>query len=156
MNYAKGQFTCGDFTIKEGDFITLDGSAGIIYQGQVPTVQPELTGDFGDFMGWVDEMRTLGVRTNADTPHDSQVARNFGAEGIGLTRTEHMFFEGERIAAVREMILSETVEGRKKALDKILPMQREGLCGHLQGHGRAAGDHPHPGSAPARVPAPVP
>ena len=129
VNYAKGQFTCGDFTIKEGDFITLDGSAGIIYQGQVPTVQPELTGDFGDFMGWVDEMRTLGVRTNADTPHDSQVARNFGAEGIGLTRTEHMFFEGERIAAVREMILSETVEGRKKALDKILPMQREDFVG---------------------------
>ena len=129
VNYAASQFTCGDFTIKEGDFITLDGASGQIFDGQVPTVQPELTGDFGDFMGWVDELRTLNVRTNADTPHDSQVARNFGAEGIGLTRTEHMFFEGERIAAVREMILTDTAEGRQKALAKILPMQREDFVG---------------------------
>jgi pyruvate,orthophosphate dikinase len=91
------------------------------YQGQVPTVQPELTGDFGDFMGWVDEFRTLGVRTNADTPHDSQVARRFGAEGIGLTRTEHMFFEGDRIAAVREMILPRPWKAAKRPWTRSCP-----------------------------------
>jgi pyruvate,orthophosphate dikinase len=129
VDYAASQLTCGDFTVKEGEYITLDGSNGIIYNGKVDTMEPQLTGDFGEFMGWVDEFRTMGVRTNADTPHDSQVARGFGAEGIGLTRTEHMFFEGDRIAAVREMILSETLEGREKALAKILPMQREDFEG---------------------------
>ncbi len=114
----------GDITIEEGDPLTLDGSTGEVMLGEMPTQEPELTGQFGTFMGWVDEFRKLKVRTNADTPHDSEVARKFGAEGIGLCRTEHMFFEGDRIDAVREMILAENVEGRKKALAKILPMQK--------------------------------
>jgi pyruvate,orthophosphate dikinase len=97
--------------------------------GVVPTVSVQLTGDFATLMGWVDEFRTLKVRANADTPHDARVAREFGAEGIGLCRTEHMFFDAERIAAVREMILSEEIEGRQKALDKILPMQTGDFMG---------------------------
>jgi len=100
-----------------------------VMQGEVPTVKPELTGEFGQLMAWVDGYRRLRVRTNADTPNDSQVARDFGAEGIGLCRTEHMFFEGERIMAVREMILSADLEGRKRALEKILPMQRGDFLG---------------------------
>lgn len=129
VSYKKELFTAGEAVVKQGDFITLDGSTGEVFLGQVPTVEPQLTGEFGIFMKWVDEFRTMGVRTNADTPHDAEVARNFGAEGIGLTRTEHMFFEGKRIDAVREMILSADVEGRKKALAKILPMQREDFEG---------------------------
>ncbi|MFH1059781.1 MAG: pyruvate, phosphate dikinase [Pseudomonadota bacterium] len=129
VNYSKELFTAGDATVKQGDWISLDGSKGEIYLGQVPKVEPKLTGEFGTFMKWVDEFRKMGVRTNADTPHDAGVARAFGAEGIGLTRTEHMFFEGDRIVAVREMILAEDVEGRKKALAKILPMQREDFIG---------------------------
>ena len=129
VTYAKEQFSAGSVVVKRGDWISLDGSKGEIYLGQVPKVEPKLTGDFGTFMKWVDEFRKLGVRTNADTPHDAGVARAFGAEGIGLTRTEHMFFEGDRIVAVREMILADDVEGRKKALAKILPMQREDFVG---------------------------
>lgn len=117
-------FTVNDLVIKEGDYITLNGTTGEVIQGEVQLVQPELTGDFGKFMKWVDEFRKIGVRTNADTPRDSQVARNFGAEGIGLCRTEHMFFDPNRISAVREMILSDDVEGRKRALEKLLPMQK--------------------------------
>jgi pyruvate, orthophosphate dikinase len=125
VDYKTQQFTtCHGVVIKKGDFITLDGSTGEVIRGKVPTVQPELTGDFGTLMTWVDKYRRLKVRTNADTPHDSAVARKFGAEGIGLCRTEHMFFEGERIMAVREMILSEDLEGRRRALAKILPMQK--------------------------------
>ena len=116
-------FTDGT-VVKEGDFISLDGSTGNVYLGQIETQAAELTGDFGRFMGWADEIRTLHVRTNADTPRDAKQAFAFGAEGIGLCRTEHMFFEPTRIKAVREMIVSETVEQRKAALDKILPMQR--------------------------------
>jgi len=115
--------------IKKGDIITLDGSTGEVMLGEVPTVSPEMTGDFGTLMGWVDEFRRLKVRANADTPHDSKVARDFGAEGIGLCRTEHMFFDAERISAVREMILSEDLEGRQKALAKILPMQKGDFIG---------------------------
>ncbi len=115
--------------IKKGDIITLDGSSGEVMLGEVPTVSPEMTGDFGTLMGWVDSFRKLGVRTNADTPHDAKVARQFGAEGIGLCRTEHMFFEADRIAAVREMILAEELEGRQKALAKILPMQKGDFIG---------------------------
>jgi len=114
----------GDMTLDEGDFITLNGSTGEVMLGEVPTTDPELTGQFNEFMSWGDEFRTMRVRTNADTPHDAEVARRFGAEGIGLCRTEHMFFEGNRIDAVREMILSDDVEGRKVALQKILPMQK--------------------------------
>jgi len=129
VNYAKGRFHAGNKVIKEGDWISMDGSKGEVYLGRVPKVEPKLTGDFGQFMKWADEIRTLGVRTNADTPHDAGVARAFGAEGIGLCRTEHMFFEGERISAVRQMILADDVRGRKNALAKILPMQREDFVG---------------------------
>jgi len=114
----------GNLTLNEGDSITLDGSTGEVMLGELKTSRPELTGQFGTFMEWVDEIKKIKVRTNADTPHDAEVARKFGAEGIGLCRTEHMFFDGERIDAVREMILADSLEGRKKALAKILPMQK--------------------------------
>jgi len=130
VDYASQQFTTKDGKVfKKGEVITLDGSTGEVMAGQVPTVQPELTGDFSQLMTWVDKVRRLKVRTNADTPHDAQVARDFGAEGIGLCRTEHMFFEGDRIMAVREMILANDVEGRKRALDKIMPMQKGDFLG---------------------------
>ncbi len=116
-------------TVKVGDWVTLDGSAGKVYEGQIPTIEAKLTGYFGKLMTWADEMRKLKVRTNADTPHDSDVAREFGAEGIGLCRTEHMFFAEDRIAAVREMILSDSVEKREKALAKLLPFQRDDFIG---------------------------
>ena len=110
--------------VHEGDVISLDGSTGNVYLGEIATQEAELTGDFGRFMGWADEIRTLHVRTNGDTPRDATQARKFGAEGIGLCRTEHMFFEPTRIKAVREMIIADTLEQRKAALAKILPMQR--------------------------------
>ncbi|MBT3406970.1 pyruvate, phosphate dikinase [Candidatus Woesearchaeota archaeon] len=113
-----------DKTFTEGDWITMDGSAGEVFADKIPVKDPELSGSFGTLIGWADEFRTLKIRTNAETPHDSEVAKGFGAEGIGLCRTEHMFFEGDRVKAVREMILSEDVEGRKKALAKLLPMQK--------------------------------
>ncbi|MEK7168009.1 MAG: PEP-utilizing enzyme, partial [Patescibacteria group bacterium] len=118
-----------ELTIKEGEFITLDGSDGKVYLGKMATSDPEMSGNFGTLMQWADEIRKIGVRTNADTPHDAEVARKFGAEGIGLCRTEHMFFEGDRIKAVREMILSSDVEGRKKALAKLLPYQKTDFIG---------------------------
>jgi len=110
--------------INEGDFLSLDGSTGNIYLGQIPTVDAVESGDFAVFMGWADEVRKLQVRANADSPKDAMQARNFGAQGIGLTRTEHMFFEADRIMAVREMIVSKTEAQRRKALDKLLPLQR--------------------------------
>lgn len=124
VNEIQKYFTVNDLVVKEGEYITLNGTTGEVMLGQAPLVTPELTGDFGIFMKWVDEYRKLGVRTNADTSHDSEVARKFGAEGIGLCRTEHMFFAPERISAVREMILADDTEGRKKALVKLLPMQK--------------------------------
>ena len=111
--------------IKEGEFISLDGSAGTVYRGEIIKIQPELSGNFEKFMTWVDEFRRLKVRTNADTPKDAAQAVVFGAEGIGLCRTEHMFFDEKRIPAVRRMIVSTTLEERKKALDELLPMQRK-------------------------------
>ena len=130
VNYADQSFTaCNGVVVKKGDMITLDGSTGQVMLGEVKTVPPQLTGDFGKLMVWVDKFRKLKVRTNADTPHDAKVAREFGAEGIGLCRTEHMFFDAERIAAVREMILAADVEGREKALAKILPMQKGDFIG---------------------------
>jgi pyruvate,orthophosphate dikinase len=111
--------------VTEGDIITIDGGTGEVMIGQVPTIQPQLSGDFATLLSWADKVRKLKVRTNADTPADARTAREFGAEGIGLCRTEHMFFDGDRIVAVREMIMADTVEGRKKALAKILPMQRQ-------------------------------
>ncbi len=124
INYANKQFSIGNITVKEGDWITLDGSTGEVMLGQMPTIEPQLTGEFGTLMEWADEFRKMGVRTNADTPKDAETARRFGAEGIGLCRTEHMFFDGDRIDAVREMILAEDLDGRKVALAKILPMQK--------------------------------
>ncbi|MEB2847091.1 pyruvate, phosphate dikinase [Rhizobiales bacterium RZME27] len=114
----------GGVVLKRGDIITLDGSAGQVLAGVVPMIQPELSGDFGRLMEWADKCRRMDVRTNADTPQDARAARAFGAEGIGLCRTEHMFFEGERIHVMREMILAEDEAGRRAALDKLLPMQR--------------------------------
>ena len=119
-------------TLKEGDYISLNGSTGEIYFGEVKTKPAEVTGDFADLMKLCDKYTRLVVRTNADTPHDAQVARNFGAVGIGLCRTEHMFFENEKIKAMREMILSDTVEGRKKALEKLLPYQTKDFYGILK------------------------
>jgi pyruvate,orthophosphate dikinase len=115
--------------LKEGDWITLDGSTGSVFMGEVPTVDASISGDFEKLMKWADEKRTLKVRTNADTPHDSKIAREFGAEGIGLTRTEHMFFQEERIFAMRQMILSDTKEERVEALKKIEKMQQEDFEG---------------------------
>ncbi len=112
-------------TVTDGDLITLDGGTGEVMLGEVPTIQPELSGDFATLMGWADNVRRLGIRANAETPLDARTARRFGAEGIGLSRTEHMFFDGERIVAVREMIMAEDEKGRRAALAKILPMQRD-------------------------------
>ncbi|HRT40284.1 MAG TPA: pyruvate, phosphate dikinase [Candidatus Woesebacteria bacterium] len=118
-------FKIGDLTIKEGDLVTLDGSTGEVFLGQVPMVEPTLSDDFKVLMKWANKYRRLGVRSNADTPRDAKVARGFGAEGIGLCRTEHMFFEEDRIFAVRQMILSETLAQRETALAKIFPMQKD-------------------------------
>jgi len=124
-----GKFKVGDLVIKEGEHITLDGSTGEVYQREIPVVEPEMSGNFASLMEWADKVRKLRVRTNADTPKDAETAVKFGAEGIGLCRTEHMFFEGERIKAMREMILAEKVEGRKKALAKLLPFQKQDFIG---------------------------
>jgi pyruvate,orthophosphate dikinase len=124
VDYATQTMTSGGLTFKKGDIITVDGGAGQVLQGAVPMLQPELSGEFAELMGWADKVRRLKVRANADTPADARIARQFGAEGIGLCRTEHMFFDNERIVAVREMILAENEAGRRVALAKILPMQR--------------------------------
>ena len=132
----KKVFTLGGKTFHEGDWISLDGSTGNIYGEAIPTVDASVTGDFGRIMAWADQYRALQVRTNADTPKDARQARSFGAEGIGLCRTEHMFFEPDRIMAMREMIVSDTVEKREKALAKLLPMQQgdfEALYEALEG-----------------------
>lgn len=137
IDYKSEQFTVHRTVVKKGDIITLDGSTGEIILGEVPTIEPELSGDFATLMEWVDEIRRLKVRTNADTPADAKQARQFGAEGIGLCRTEHMFFEGDRIRAVREMILSDGEKERKKFLDKILPMQKgdfKGIFREMKGY----------------------
>ncbi len=125
INYKTKTLRAGNHTIKEGDILTINGSTGEVMLGSVPTVQPELSGHFNTLMHWVDDVRTLKVRANAETPNDAETARRFGAEGIGLCRTEHMFFDAERITAMREMIVASSAEGRKNALDKLLPMQRQ-------------------------------
>ncbi len=125
----KRSFWVGSITVREGDVITLNGTTGEVIVGAVPLVQPEMTGDFNTIMKWADEIRELGIRANADTPADAKAALKFGAEGIGLVRTEHMFFEGDRIKAVREMILADDETGRRAALKKILPMQRSDFAG---------------------------
>ena len=122
----QGQASCavGSRELREGDMITIDGSTGEVMAGEVPTIEPELAGDFGTLMDWADKVRRMKVRTNAETPADCRIARQFGAEGIGLCRTEHMFFDAARITAVRQMILAEDEKGRRAALDKLLPEQR--------------------------------
>mgnify|MGYP003630101384 CR=1 FL=1 len=124
-----GTFSIGADTFGRGDLISIDGSTGEVFAGSMATVEPELSGNFSKIMKWADKYRTMGVRTNADSPHDAERAREFGAQGIGLTRTEHMFFEGERITAMREMILSESTQERELALAKLLPFQREDFVG---------------------------
>ena len=124
IDYVNKIFRAGDVTVKEGDIITIDGSSGEIILGEVPTVKPEMSGDFYKLMSWADSFRKLKVRTNSETPVDTKTAREFGAEGIGLCRTEHMFFDEERIVSVRQMILSKTTEDREEALKKLLPYQK--------------------------------
>ena len=136
VDYHARSMSVGGKTYKEGEWISLDGSTGEVYEGQVTTKEAELTGDFGALMDLADSFKKLGVRANADTPEDAKVARAFGAKGIGLCRTEHMFFQGDRIRAVREMILAEDEAGRRKALAKLLPMQRsdfEGIFREMNG-----------------------
>ena len=136
MDEENKKFVLAGKTFHEGDYISIDGSTGNIYDGIIPTVDASIAGEFGRIMGWADEFRTLKVRTNADTPRDAKKARELGAEGIGLCRTEHMFFEADRIAAFREMICSDTVEEREKALAKIMPYQQgdfEALYEALEG-----------------------
>lgn len=132
------KLTIGEYVFTEGDYISLDGTAGDVLKGQVKTVPPELSGDFGKIMSWADEIRTLKVRTNADNPRDAQQAVNFGAEGIGLCRTEHMFFEEERIPAIRRMIMADTEEERREALKFLLPYQQ----GDFKGIYEVMGDRP--------------
>jgi pyruvate,orthophosphate dikinase len=129
ISYERGEFRADDVVVRAGDEITIDGSTGEVILGSVPTVTPQLGAEYGELMRWADRARRLKVRTNADTPHDAKVARDFGAEGIGLCRTEHMFFEEERILAVREMILAQDRSQRARALEKLLPMQRGDFVG---------------------------
>ena len=129
INYRTKSFTNGHVSVREGDWISINGSTGEVILGQQALIDPELGDDFGEFMAWADEFRPMGVRTNADTPDDAEKAIAFGAEGIGLCRTEHMFFEGDRILAVREMILASTERDRRAALAKLLPFQKEDFRG---------------------------
>ena len=124
VDYGRGTMSIGTRTFKTGDVITIDGSVGQVLAGRMPMIEPKLSGEFGTLMGWADAVRKLGVRVNADTPEDARTAIKFGGEGIGLCRTEHMFFEETRIRTVREMILSEDEQSRRAALSKLLPMQR--------------------------------
>ncbi|HAH25715.1 MAG TPA: pyruvate, phosphate dikinase, partial [Prolixibacteraceae bacterium] len=138
IDYKARTMTMSGKTFSEGDWISLNGSTGEVYEGKVQTMNPGVTGDFGKVMEIADHFTRMNVRTNADTPHDARVAREFGAQGIGLCRTEHMFFEGERIKAMREMILSSDTKGREKALTKLLPYQRadfEGIFEAMEGFG---------------------
>jgi len=124
IDYEKKEFKSGDYIVKEGEIITIDGGSGTVMLGKVPTVKPDISGDFSKVMNWADKFRKLKVRTNSETPADTKIARDFGAEGIGLCRTEHMFFDEKRIVSVRQMILSKTLEDRRAALAKILPYQK--------------------------------
>lgn len=132
IDYSQQQLSVNGTVVTKGEWITVDGSTGRVFLGQVPTVQPTIGPDFKELMGWADELRRLRVRANADTPRDAQVAREFGAEGIGLCRTEHMFFGDERLAAMREMILADGVGAREKSLERLLPLQRKDFAGIFQ------------------------
>jgi pyruvate,orthophosphate dikinase len=125
VNYASGEVRVGGRILNAGDLLTIDGATGEVIEGEVPTIEPEVSGDFSTLMSWADSIRRMKVRTNAETPLDAQTARDFGAEGIGLCRTEHMFFDPERIVAVRRMILAEDVSGRREALAELLPFQHQ-------------------------------
>ncbi|MCY4159919.1 MAG: pyruvate, phosphate dikinase, partial [Bacteroidetes bacterium] len=129
INYATKSFKVGDATVTEGDWISINGSSGEVIQGAQELVEAQMSEDFATFMEWADEIRPIGVRTNADTPEDAEKAISFGAEGIGLCRTEHMFFEGDRIQSVREMILAKSEEARRTALNKLLPFQKDDFIG---------------------------
>src|SRR6201988_5311094 len=129
IDYSQQQFTVDSTVVTKGKWITVDGSTGRVFFGQVPTIQPTLGNDFYKLMTWAYQFRRLRVRANADTPLDAKTARQFGAEGIGLCRTEHMFFGDKRLAAMREMILSEGVGAREKALEKLLPLKRGDFIG---------------------------
>src|SRR4029077_21032114 len=131
------QFNVNGTTVKENDWVTIDGSTGRVILGQVPLIEPEISGEFGIFMGWADAKRRLRVRANADIPRDAHVARQFGAEGIGLCRTEHMFFAEERLPFMQEMILAQDVDARRRALAKLLPFQKDdfkGLFREMKGY----------------------
>ncbi len=129
VNYARQTISVNGTTVNKGDFITIDGSTGEVMLGEIPTIEPQVGGNVSTLLGWADEFRKLGVRANADTPQDADKARELGAEGIGLTRTEHMFFEGDRILAMREMIIASTDEERRAALAKLEPMQKQDFIG---------------------------
>src|SRR4029079_75782 len=132
VDYKTGTMTAAGQTFRQGDFITVDGSTGQVLTGKVAMIEPALSGEFATLMGWADEVRKLGGRANVDTPKDARVAVKFGAEGIGLCRTEHMFFDEDRIRAVREMILADDEKQRRAALAKLLPMQREDFAELVQ------------------------
>ena len=153
VDYNAQTMTAGSQVFKKGDQITVDGSTGQVLAGRVDMVQPELSGEFATLIGWADKVRKLGVRANADTPADARAAVRFGAEGIGLCRTEHMFFDEGRITAVREMILADDEKSRRAALAKLLADAARRLPRTVRDHGRAPGHHPPARSAAARVPA---
>jgi len=132
IDYEAAQFQVGDIVVKEGDYISIDGATGQVILGQVPMIDPEISGEFQTLLGWADEIRTMSVRANADTPEDAAKAREFGAEGIGLCRTEHMFMAQDRLPVVQDMILAETLEERQAALDKLLPFQQSDFYGILK------------------------
>ncbi len=156
IDVAAGTVTVGDTVLREGDVVTVNGTRGAVYVGELPliVIDPEKNQVMAKFLGWCDELRALGVRTNADRPEDAEQARRFGAEGIGLCRTEHMFFGEERIRAVREMILAETLEDRERRWTKLLPFQRDDFKGLFQAMEGLPGDRAPAGPAPARVRAP--
>lgn len=132
IDYEKQQFQVGDKIIRKGDIITVDGASAKVFLGAVPMIEPKLSDEFQELLSWADEVRKLRVRANADTPHDAKVARDFGAQGIGLCRTEHMFMAQDRLPVVQEMIMAETTEEREKALEKLLPMQQQDFEGILE------------------------
>ncbi len=143
----------GDLVLHEGDLIAIDGSTGAVTTGDVPLVPPQVDPHFETVLGWCDELRTLGVRANADTPKDARRARAFGAEGVGLCRTEHMFMAADRQPKMQAMIMADDEAGRRAALDELLPMQQADFEGRVRGDGRPAGHHPPARPAAARVPA---
>jgi len=153
VDEATNRFMVGGRVIREGDFISLNGSTGEVILGKVPLIAPKMTGSFGVFMSWADAVRRLKVRANADTPRDAKVARDFGAEGIGLCRTEHMFFAEDRIPIMQEMILARTKGDREAALAKLLPMQREdfkGLYREMRGTRLRSGSWTRPCTSSSR------